>query len=77
MAANITITISDEVAEWLRQKAAEESISVSEVIGRTLEDRMRHSDDYWRAYQRWKAIASVPGADATKRMSRDETHRRR
>ena len=42
-----------------------------------LEDQMRQSDEYWRAYERWKAIPSVPGADATKRMSREKTHERR
>jgi len=74
---NITITVSEEAAKWARMKAAEESTSVSKLVGRMLEDQMRLSDEYWRAYEKWKTIKPVPGADATKRMSREETHERR
>ena len=74
---NITITVSEEAAKWARLKAAEESTSVSKLVGRMLEDQMRRSDEYWRAYEKWKTIQPVPGADATKRMSREETHERR
>ena len=74
---NITITVSEEAAHWARMKAAEESTSVSKLVGRMIEDQMRRGDEYWRAYAKWKTIATAPGADATKRMSRQETHERR
>ena len=74
---NITITVSEEAAHWARMKAAEESTSVSKLVGRMIEDQMRRGDEYWRAYEKWKTVTAVPGADATKRMSRQETHERR
>jgi len=73
---NVTITLSDEAARWARRKAAEENTSVSRLVGRMLEDQMRLSDDYWRAYRQWKRIRSI-GVDAAGRLSRDEAHARR
>ena len=32
---------------------------------------------YQQAYEIWKSIQPAPDADATKRMSRDDTHERR
>ena len=76
MLRNVTITLSDEAARWARRKAAEENTSVSRLVGRMLEDQMRLSDDYWRAYRQWKRIRSI-GVDAAGRLSRDEAHARR
>jgi len=73
---NVTITLSEEAARWARKKAAEEDISVSRLVGRMLEDQMRLSDQYWRAYRQWKRIKSL-GLDAAGRLSRDEAHARR
>jgi len=73
---NVTITLSDEAARWARRKAAEENTSVSRLVGRMLEDQMRLSDDYWRAYRQWKRIRSID-VDAAGRLSRDEAHARR
>ena len=42
-----------------------------------LEAQMRMSDEYWKAYEVWKSIESVPGVDASERLSRDEAHERR
>jgi hypothetical protein len=73
---NVTITLSEEVARWARKKAAEENTSVSKLVGRMLEDQMRLGDEYWRAYERWKKIGSIPGMDAAGRLSREEAHAR-
>jgi hypothetical protein len=73
---NITITVDEEVARWARRKAAEESTSVSRLVGRILENQMRMTDEYWRAYARWKRIGSIAGIDAARRLSRDEAHAR-
>ncbi len=73
---NITITVSEEAALWARKKAAEESTSVSKLVGRMLEEQMRTSDEYWRAYRQWKTIRGA-GAGAAHRLSRDEAHARR
>ena len=74
---NMTITVTDQVAHWARRKAAEENTSVSRLVGRMLENQMRLSDDYWRAYKQWRKIGSIQGIDAAGRMSRDQAHARR
>ena len=73
---NITITLSEEVAHWARKRAAEENTSVSRLVGRLLENQMRLSDEYWRAYRQWKRIRSID-LDAAGRLSREEAHARR
>jgi hypothetical protein len=74
---NVTVTLPEEVAHWARRKAADENTSVSKLVGRILEEQMRRSDDYWRAYEQWKKLETIPGIEAKKRMSRDEAHARR
>jgi hypothetical protein len=74
---NITITVSEELAHWARKKAAEENTSVSKLVARVLDAQMRVSDDYWRAYERWKKIGSIKGIDAAGRLTRDTAHGRR
>lgn len=74
---NITITVSVEAARWARLKAAEENTSVSRLVGQMIESQMRLTDEYWRAYQRWKKIGGIPGIDAAGRLSREEAHARR
>lgn len=74
---NITITVSDEAARWARKKAAEENTSVSRLVGRMLENQMRRSDEYWKAYRKIRKIRSIAGIDAPHRLSREEAHARR
>jgi len=73
---NITITVSEEAALWARRKAAEENTSVSKLVGQMLEDQMRLSDEYRRAFHRWKRIGSIEGIGAARRLSREEAHAR-
>jgi hypothetical protein len=73
---NVTITVSEEAARWARKKAAEENTSVSKLVGRMLEDQMRCTDEYWRAYERLKRIKPIPGL-AAHRLTREEAHERR
>ena len=72
---NVTITLSEEAAQWARKKAAEENTSVSRMVGRMLEDQMRVSDEYWKAYRRVKRVRHL-GVNAAGRLSRDEAHGR-
>jgi hypothetical protein len=74
---NVTITVTEEVALWARRKAAEENTSVSKLVGRMLEERMRRTDEYWRAYEKWKKMKPIRGFDASKRLPRDEIYDRR
>ncbi len=73
----MTITVSEEAARWARRQAAEENISVSKLVGRMLEEQMRKTDEYWRAYERVKKIKPIPGFDASKRLTRAELYERR
>lgn len=77
MLKNITITVSEEAASWARKRAAEENTSVSKLVGRMLENQMRMTDEYWRAFDRWKKIGGIKGIDAAGRFSRQEAHERR
>jgi hypothetical protein len=74
---NVTIKISDQAALWARRKAAEENTSVSRLVGEMLERQVRLTDDYWRAFERWKSSRPLAGAGAAERMSRAEVHERR
>ena len=77
MHKNVTIRLSEEAASWARRKAAEENTSVSRLVGEMLEREMRLSDDYWKAYERWKSTRLEGGYGAANRASREETHERR
>jgi hypothetical protein len=72
----MTITVSEDAAGWARRKAAEENTSVSRLVGRMIEEQMRMSDNYRRAYARWKKIGPVKRLDASSRLSREEAHAR-
>ena len=73
----MTITVTEEVARWARRKAAEEDTSVSKLVGRMLEEEMRRTDAYWRAYEEFKKLKPIPGFDASKRLKRDQLYERR
>jgi len=74
---NVTIKLSDETALWARRKAAEEDKSLSRLVGEMLERQMRLTDEYWRAFDRWKSNRPVAAVSATKRLSREQIHERR
>jgi hypothetical protein len=74
---NLTITVTDQLAHWARKKAAEQNRSVSQWVGRILENKMRLSDGYWRAYRRWQKIGGIKGIDAARRLTRQQAHERR
>lgn len=73
---NVTITLTEEAALWARRKAADQNTSVSKLVGRMLEDQMRLSDEYWRAYETWRTLGPIEGVDAGQRLSREEAHER-
>jgi hypothetical protein len=74
---NITITVSEEAALWARRKAAEENTSVSRLVGQMLENQMKLTDEYWRAFEEWKKIGPIRGIDAAGRLNREQAHGRR
>lgn len=53
---NVTITLPEDTARWLRIKAAEDDLSVSRWIAELLERMRRQQDDYEVAMQRYLAM---------------------
>ena len=78
MLKKVTITMEEAALRWARKKAAAENTSVSRLIGRMLEDKIRQPDEYWAAYEKWKGIKpiSIPGL-AANRLTREEANERR
>ena len=78
MLKNVTITVEEDALRWARKQAAEENTSVSKLVGRMLEDKMRRTDGYWAAYEKWKSLEplSIPGL-AADRLTREEANERR
>jgi hypothetical protein len=73
---NVTITVEEDALRWARKEAAEKNTSVSKLVGKMLEDKMRQTDEYWAAYERMKRIKPIPGL-AANRLSREEANERR
>jgi hypothetical protein len=53
---NVTITLEDDVARWARMEAARENTSVSRFLGELLADRMRRSQEYEAAMERYLSV---------------------
>lgn len=52
---NITITLDEETAAWVRVHAAEENKSVSRLVGEILQSRMKDRREYQRTMRRYLA----------------------
>lgn len=46
---NVTITMEEEVARWVRVEAARRNTSVSRLVGEMLKEKMVREDSYERA----------------------------
>ena len=57
---NIIITLPEDVARWLRVKAAENERSVSKWLAELLEGMQRQEDEYEVAMERFLARAREP-----------------
>ena len=53
---NVTITLPEDLARWLRVKAAEDDRSVSRWVAEFLERMRRREDDYQVAMKRYLAM---------------------
>ncbi len=74
---NVTVTLSEEVAAWLRIRAAENGRSVSRWLAELLEDMRRGEAEYDLAMERYLArkprkLVWIDG----RRPTRDELHDR-
>ena len=78
---NVTITMEDAVADWVRIEAAKRNSSVSRMLGEMVSEKMHHNDAYERAMHEWQAdIGAGAGAftsDAQAYPTREETYAER
>jgi hypothetical protein len=65
----VTITLSEGVANWAREKAAKEHTPLSRLVERIIEKEMHESYDFEEAYQRWEKNEAMKMAIA-KRLAR-------
>lgn len=56
---NVTITLDEETAAWVRVYAARLGVSVSRVVGEMLHERMVERRDYETAMQRFLAAPDL------------------
>jgi hypothetical protein len=74
---NVTITLDEKTAAWVRVSAAREDKSVSRYVAEMLERRMRESRDYANAMRRFlDREPSRINAAQSPLPTRDEVHER-
>jgi len=73
---NVTITLDDTVARWARLEAARENTSVSRFVGDLLAERMRGSQAYDAAMERYLSVKPRAISKGRPYPSRDELHDR-
>jgi len=74
---NITITLDERTAAWVRVYAAQHNTSVSCMVGEMLQQRMRESREYDAAMRRFLAKKPVRlKRPSTRYATRDEVHDR-
>lgn len=74
---NVTITLEEDVARWVRVEAAKRETSVSRLVGEMLGERMRSENAYEEAQRQFFAIEPRPlRAEDSPLPSREELHDR-
>lgn len=74
---NITITLDEQTAAWVRLEAARQGMSVSRLVGEMLHRHMQHRRTYEQAMHRYLGRAPVALKPVGGRYpSRDELHDR-
>jgi len=74
---NVTITLDEQTAAWIRVYAARQKTSVSRIVGEVLRERMREGKEYEQAMRRF--LSKPPVAfkwKAGRRPTREELHDR-
>lgn len=74
---NVTISMDESVAEWARLEAARRNTSVSRLVGELLAEKMRHNDDYQRAYRDWRDKKRSWKSDGSPYPKRDDIYAER
>jgi hypothetical protein len=74
---NVTITLDERTAAWVRVYAAEHNTSVSRIVGDMLQQRMQASHEYDEAMRRFLSKKPVQLNKAgTRYPGRDDSHDR-
>jgi hypothetical protein len=73
---NVTVTMDEGVAEWVRIEAAKRNTSVSRLIGQMLAEKMRQEDVYQRAMREALKFESWGESDGAY-LTRDEIYAER
>ena len=74
---NVTISLDEQTAAWIRVYAARHNTSVSRIVGEMLGERMRQGKEYEQAMRRF--LAKPPFAfrwKGARRAAREELHDR-
>lgn len=75
---NVTITLDEEVARWVRVYAAERDTSVSRLVGELLREEMLSKDNYETAMDRYLSRAPLVLKKKSARYpGREKLHDRR
>lgn len=74
---NVTVTMDDAVAEWVRMEAARRNSSVSRLVGEMLAEKMRHDDAYERAMNEWLARPALFTSEGGAYPRREEIYAER
>ena len=73
---NITITLDDETAAWLRAEAGRRSLSVSRLVGELLRERNQELQAYDRAMRDYFSQKPVLVGDGSPLPRREELYDR-
>ncbi len=74
---NVTITLDERTAAWVRVYAAKQNSSVSRIVGEMLQERMKESRAYEEAMRRFLGKKPVRlKRSGTRYPTRDESHDR-
>lgn len=70
---NITVTLDEKTAAWVRVHAAKQGKSVSRLLGEILQQHMHDQREYFEAMRRYQAIKPFDGEWADgRRPTREE-----
>lgn len=74
---NVTVTMEDEVARWVRIEAAKRETSVSRLVGELVRERMIRERGYQEARDAFFAVEPQSLRDAGSRLpAREDLHDR-
>lgn len=73
---NVTVTLEEKVAQWVRVRAAEEGKSVSRYLSEVLQRQMADEDEYESAMQQFLALQPENLSGGAAYPKRDEIYDR-